>query len=115
MDGYNIMNITHLGPRSLFAMLHVFNMSTPGWHSTIVFDGPEFEKRSVESFTSKRGNKDNRRGRHSHDLQDVSMVAEMVERWNHQPGSQTPRVEFVGYFAKNAADKARARLSVLGV
>lgn len=104
VDGHNIMNLAHVGPRSLFAMLHVFNMSTPGWHSTIVFDGPQFVKRSVASFTSKRGNKDNR-GRHSQDLQDVSMVAEM-ERWNHQPGAQTPRVQFVGHFAKNAADKA---------
>ena len=88
VDGMNVGAVLDVPRRTLFAMLHLLCLSRE-LHTTIIFDGPSFDRVEYESGGLEKGSAEWRA---------------LAGRGTAAHADQLPAVEFVGFFAKDAAD-----------
>ena len=88
VDGMNVGAVLDVPRRTLFAMLHLLCLSR-ALHTTIIFDGPSFDRVQYESEGIEKGSAEWRA---------------LAGRGAAAHADRLPAVEFVGHFAKDAAD-----------
>ena len=88
VDGMNVGAVLDVPRRTLFAMLHLLCLSR-ALHTTIIFDGPSFDRVQYESEGIEKGSAEWRA---------------LAGRGAAAHAERLPAVEFVGHFAKDAAD-----------
>ena len=88
VDGMNVGSVLDIPRRTLFAMLHLVCL-TQKLHTTIIFDGPSFERVEYQSGGLEKGS---------------AVWKALAARGAEAHGERLPAVEFVGHFAKDAAD-----------
>jgi hypothetical protein len=84
----NVGAVLDVPRRTLFAMLHLLCLSR-ALHTTIIFDGPSFDRVQYESEGIEKGSAEWRA---------------LAGRGAAAHADRLPAVEFVGHFAKDAAD-----------
>ena len=88
VDGMNVGAVLDVPRRTLFAMLHLLCLSR-ALHTTIIFDGPSFDRVQYQSEGIEKGSAEWRA---------------LASRGAAAHADKLPAVEFVGHFAKDAAD-----------